>query len=350
MRRSNTGFTLVEMLVVISIIAILAGMLMPAIMAARVKAQETHTLNLIHNCESAATAFFNDRGDYPPSTWAELDEFFDVEGHGTGGSLSDESNHSPSEGNLDVWVDEYPMEVDRNKELVDGGYDGDYDDDGNRDTEPDTDEAPRVCRVNEGIEVFLACLAGRDGGPYMEVEASWVANTDADFDRSSNENDQVGETDTDPDILQATNWYFGGTINEPQAARELVDYWGNPLVYFHNRDYDRCDRHSDNYAFTTYPDDHWPRYARSGYVSWGQADGDEPQEVTSLDADQLEYPISVSQSELGAPPNLSSFQLYSWGVDREPGDHLGGQPPASENQKELLRQWRDNLANWELEE
>ncbi|MFO8007755.1 MAG: type II secretion system protein, partial [Candidatus Brocadiia bacterium] len=197
--RRPAGFTLVEMLVVISIIAILAGMLMPAIMAARVKAQETHTLNLIHNCEIAATDFFNDYGDYPPSTWAELDEFFEVEGvKKDEGCFTSTDSYGPApDSEQDTWVDEFPMQFDRNM--------NDYDD-----TEPDKEEAPRLCRINEGIEVFLACVASQNGGPYMEVEASWVANTDADFDRSSNDFDEAGDVDTDPDILQATNWYFGG--------------------------------------------------------------------------------------------------------------------------------------------
>ena len=54
----QAGFTMVELLVVISIIAILAGLLMPAVIGAMRRAHETKTLNLIHQCETAALAYY----------------------------------------------------------------------------------------------------------------------------------------------------------------------------------------------------------------------------------------------------------------------------------------------------
>ncbi|MHC5035635.1 MAG: type II secretion system protein, partial [Planctomycetota bacterium] len=78
-RQCDAGFTLVELLVVVGIIALLAAMLTPALMAALDHAREGRTQGLIHQCELAAQAFFQDHGDYPPSHWSELDTVFETD-------------------------------------------------------------------------------------------------------------------------------------------------------------------------------------------------------------------------------------------------------------------------------
>src|SRR5439155_13412918 len=75
-RRSNSqfaicnlrsGFTLVEMLVVISIIALLASLLLPAIQAAREMARRMQCGNNLRNLYIATFNFESAKGYLPPS-------------------------------------------------------------------------------------------------------------------------------------------------------------------------------------------------------------------------------------------------------------------------------------------
>jgi prepilin-type N-terminal cleavage/methylation domain-containing protein len=267
--RKRAAFTLVELLVVIGIIAILAGMLMPAIMAARTKAHESSTLNLIHQCEVAATGFFNDYGDYPPSTWEEYFALveYDYDGNGT--------FEGAEEGDPD-----FP---DFDATTAPGWLGGD----------------PRDS--NEGIEVFVAAVATRTGGPYMEPGGDQLGNTDGDED---------GDPDDDGDYetASASNWFFGG---EPSPLFELVDFWGNPLVYFHNRDYARYDGAYLSGTDTVFdePNDGVPASPNEEYMQYISAEGE----------DWPCYARAALGTQTTSYPNLNSFQVYSWGKDMMPG-------------------------------
>ncbi len=82
--RTGLNFTLIELLIVISIIAILASMLLPALNRVRKMAQSTDCLSRIKQAGIAITGYINDfRDNYPPSYY------------GTGGS----------EGGSTTWVD-----------------------------------------------------------------------------------------------------------------------------------------------------------------------------------------------------------------------------------------------------
>jgi type II secretory pathway pseudopilin PulG len=72
--RKKTGLTVVELLIVIGIIAILVGLLIPALSAVKTMAKETKQKAQLGTIELALTAFKNDYGDFPPSSWtpAEL--------------------------------------------------------------------------------------------------------------------------------------------------------------------------------------------------------------------------------------------------------------------------------------
>ncbi len=68
--RKKTGFTMVELLAVLGIIALLVGLLLPALSAVRNLAKETKQKAQFASIELALTAFKNDYGDYPPSSWS----------------------------------------------------------------------------------------------------------------------------------------------------------------------------------------------------------------------------------------------------------------------------------------
>lgn len=149
MRARRRGFTLVEMLVVIGIIAILAGIAVPAISAVRTRSQVSATEAFFDQLGLAIEQYKTEFGDYPPSRFRRLG-----------------------------------LEKSNGK--------------------------------NEGIECLVRCVATATGAdPYIDLAAHRLGNTDG-------------------DALTAV-----GAVSP--NLEEIVDPWGNPLVYLHNADYDRGD-------------------------------------------------------------------------------------------------------------
>lgn len=69
MERKKTGLTIIELLIVLGIIALLVGLLLPALSVVRNMAKETKQKAQLSTIELALAAFKNDEGDYPPSDW-----------------------------------------------------------------------------------------------------------------------------------------------------------------------------------------------------------------------------------------------------------------------------------------
>ncbi len=68
-KREKTGFTLVELLTVLAIIALLVGLLIPSVTVIRNTAKGAKQKAQLNEIGLALTAFRNDYGDYPPSDW-----------------------------------------------------------------------------------------------------------------------------------------------------------------------------------------------------------------------------------------------------------------------------------------
>jgi len=78
LKRKSKGFTLVELLIVIIIIGILAGMMMLSTGGATAKAEATKILAEMRNIKAAAIMYYADNGEWPvAATKASLDKYLD---------------------------------------------------------------------------------------------------------------------------------------------------------------------------------------------------------------------------------------------------------------------------------
>lgn len=72
MRRTLQGFTLVELLVSISIIAVLSAILLPNFMGARERARDSAKIQELYSIKNGLRAYYNDVQAYPTGTGVVL--------------------------------------------------------------------------------------------------------------------------------------------------------------------------------------------------------------------------------------------------------------------------------------
>ena len=73
MCKKPKGFTLIEMLIVITIIALLASIILVGMGSARAKARDSRRIADLHNVQNALELYFSKNGKYPTATnWDDL--------------------------------------------------------------------------------------------------------------------------------------------------------------------------------------------------------------------------------------------------------------------------------------
>lgn len=158
-RAATSGFTLIEILIVIVLISILASLTLYSVVSSVDSSRVSATESIVSNLSAAISQYQLTYRDYPPTS------------------------------------------LERNKVRIPND-------------------------TNNGIESLLACLTIKvKGGPFYTPQEDILVNTDGDS----------------LERLPAA-WYFGDG-----QLREVVDPWGNPLIYFHFRDYEKPDPKTVSY-------------------------------------------------------------------------------------------------------
>ena len=96
-RGRSRGFTLVEMLIVIIIIGILAGMMMLSTGAATDKAEATRIVSDMRSMKTACVMYYADSGEWPEAINTSFDKYLDV-------PVSDNDDYSLTTSENVLWL------------------------------------------------------------------------------------------------------------------------------------------------------------------------------------------------------------------------------------------------------
>lgn len=67
MKHIEKGYTLIELMIVVAIIGILASVALPVYLNYTIRTEVSEAINLTGSAKTAATAYFQDRGTFPPT-------------------------------------------------------------------------------------------------------------------------------------------------------------------------------------------------------------------------------------------------------------------------------------------
>lgn len=132
-RETDRAFTLVELLVVVAIIGLLAGLLLPVVNKVRVQAKKAKARDHVHQIVSAWKGYLNDHRQFPEIEVSEMNTniVYLLGGMGTGTASQvvymEFSSVEAVEGFLDPWDRAYRVLIDNGvgtNETTGGGYDG----------------------------------------------------------------------------------------------------------------------------------------------------------------------------------------------------------------------------------
>src|SRR5680860_1828394 len=84
MKKFSKGFTLIEMLIVITIIALLASLILVGMGGARAKTRDARRVADLHNVMNALELYYSSNSQYPQdiSSWEDLDDTLTTAGIG----------------------------------------------------------------------------------------------------------------------------------------------------------------------------------------------------------------------------------------------------------------------------